>query len=60
MSPTDSHWLSGDEAEVGTLTPGRRADLVAVDVDLAAADETALHRAQPVAVMVEGSWVLQP
>ena len=57
---TDSHWLSGDEAEVGTLSPGRRADLVAVDVDLAAADEAALHRAQPVAVMVEGSWVLQP
>jgi len=57
---TDSHWLAGDEAIVGALTPGRRADLLAVDVDLDAADEEALRAAQPAAVMVQGAWALAP
>jgi len=57
---TDSHWLSGDEVMAGALAPGRRADLVAVDVNLTAVGEDALHGAQPAAVMVEGSWALAP
>ncbi|WP_219418395.1 amidohydrolase [Pseudonocardia nigra] len=56
----DSAWLAGEEDVAGSLVQGKRADLVAVDVDLAAADEDALRRARAVAVMVDGQWAVQP
>lgn len=56
----DSHWLTGDDDRVGILAAGQRADLVAVDADLTALDETALRHVEPAAVMVEGSWALSP
>jgi predicted amidohydrolase YtcJ len=56
----DSAWLSGDERRVGRITAGRRADLVAVDTDLAAADPDALRAARAVAVMVDGRWAVRP
>ena len=50
----DSHWLVGDTHLAGSLRPGQRADLVAVDRDLSADDGDALRRAAVVATMIDG------
>jgi imidazolonepropionase-like amidohydrolase len=47
----------GLDGEIGTLTPGRQADLVVVDGD-PATDVGALER--PYAVMQAGAWVVPP
>ncbi|KAA0023442.1 amidohydrolase [Antrihabitans cavernicola] len=50
----DSAYLVHDEGRVGTLAPGRRADLVALDGDLAALADGAAEIPRPVLVLVDG------
>lgn len=50
---------AGQEAELGTLMPGCRADLVVLDGDLAALPDPKLGELEARATMIEGRWVWQ-
>jgi predicted amidohydrolase YtcJ len=50
-------WASGQEADLGSLEPGQRADLVALDEDVMTCDETRIKRIAPVLTMVGGEIV---
>ena len=52
-------YASGQEAELGTLEPGRMADLVVLDGDFAGLPDKALGALEPKATMIEGRWVWQ-
>ncbi|WP_218613643.1 amidohydrolase family protein [Pseudonocardia sp. KRD291] len=56
----DSHWLVGDEDQVGTLRVGQRADLVAIDREVDTLGPDGLRDATVSAVMVEGEWMAAP
>ena len=47
----------GMAEELGSLSEGKRADLVIVDRDLFAVDRHELHTVEPVAVMMDGAFV---
>lgn len=50
----DSAYLVHDEGRVGTLAPGRRADLVALDGDLAALADGSVDIPRPALVLIDG------
>ena len=52
----DSAYLVHEEEYVGTLAPGRRADLVVLDGPLSAVADAAAPMPRPVRVMVGGAW----
>jgi predicted amidohydrolase YtcJ len=52
-------WATGQEAELGSLEPGKRADLVVLDEDVFTCDEAAIKDITPVATMVGGDWVFE-
>ncbi|MBJ8341956.1 amidohydrolase [Antrihabitans sp. YC3-6] len=53
---TDSAYLVHDEHQAGTLAPGQRADLVALDGDLTALADGAAEIPRPALVMIDGRW----
>lgn len=52
-------WASGQETTLGSLAPGRYADLIVVDRDPFAVRARALHDTRVLATMIEGVWVWQ-
>lgn len=52
----DSAYLVHDEEEVGSLAPGRHADLVVLDAPLSALADPDAALPSPVGVMVGGDW----
>lgn len=53
----DSAYLVHEETEVGSLEPGRRADLVVLDAPVDALGDPTAAMPRPVRVMVDGEWV---
>jgi predicted amidohydrolase YtcJ len=52
-------WASGQEAELGSLEPGKRADLVVLDDDVFTCDEARIKDIAPVLTMVGGDIVYE-
>ena len=52
-------WASGQEAELGSLEPGKRADLVVLDDDVLTCDEARIKDVAPVLTMVGGKTVYE-
>ncbi|NMD55505.1 MULTISPECIES: amidohydrolase [Tsukamurella] len=52
----DSAFLVHEEQEVGSLEPGRRADLVVLDAPVTALGDPSATMPRPVRVMVDGRW----
>ena len=59
-STVNPAWLSGDEQRLGTLVPGRLADLVVLDRDPLECPSDGLPEVRVVATMVGGRWVFGP
>ncbi|MGQ9467647.1 MAG: amidohydrolase [Anaerolineae bacterium] len=49
-------WAAGLEDRLGTLTPGKWADLVVLDRDIFAADPSLIPQTRVLATMVGGQW----
>jgi predicted amidohydrolase YtcJ len=52
-------WASGQEAELGSLEPGKRADLVVLSDDVMTCDEAQIKTIAPVLTMVGGEIVFR-
>jgi predicted amidohydrolase YtcJ len=52
-------WAAGQEAELGTLEAGKRADLVVLDDDVLTCDETRIIDVAPLITMVGGEIVYE-
>jgi predicted amidohydrolase YtcJ len=52
-------WAAGQEAELGSLEPRKRADLVVLDDDVFTCDETRIKDVAPVLTMVGGDIVYE-
>ena len=50
-------WAARQDAELGSLEPGKRADLVVLDDDVLTCDETRIKNFAPVLTMVGGEIV---
>ena len=50
-------FVLGRESSLGSLVPGKEADLVLLDADPRAVDPEGLRRTEPLATMVGGNWV---
>jgi hypothetical protein len=51
--------VSGREATLGSITPGKLADLVVLDRDIFAIEPMGIHRAQAVMTVFDGQVVYE-
>lgn len=56
---TSAAWLSGSEGRVGSLVPGRLADLVVIDRDYLACPDEEIRQIKPLITMVGGKLVFE-